>query len=70
MLLAFPTTGNSIEMLPRWSRVLSRIGSLQRNTELVRRDFAVFSLRNYATVAPAVEPNVKFETSKPEVWET
>ncbi|KAL8049948.1 hypothetical protein ABFX02_06G051800 [Erythranthe guttata] len=57
-------------MLPRWSRFLSRIsrvGSYQRNAELVRRDLSVFPLRNYATVAPAVEPDVNSDANKPVV---
>ncbi|KAL6580615.1 hypothetical protein OROMI_008639 [Orobanche minor] len=58
-------------MMPRCSRILSqlsRVCNLQRNTELVRRDFCVFSFRNYAKVAaPPVEPSLKCGIIKPEV---
>ncbi|KAG8381568.1 hypothetical protein BUALT_Bualt06G0135100 [Buddleja alternifolia] len=59
-------------MSPRWSRFLShinRVSNLQRNnnSEFVKRDVSVLSFRNYAKVAAVVEPNVKFDTHKPEV---
>lgn len=58
-------------MLPRWGRVLSRINSInsfQKNSEFVKRESSLFLFRDYAKVAAAVEPDVKSDISKPEVW--
>ncbi|XP_057806701.1 uncharacterized protein LOC131021504 [Salvia miltiorrhiza] len=57
-------------MLPRWGRVLSRINrinSIQKSSELVKKESSPFLFRDYAKVAAAVEPNAKSDIIKPEV---
>ncbi|XP_057796334.1 uncharacterized protein LOC131012397 [Salvia miltiorrhiza] len=57
-------------MLPRWGRVLSRINrinSIQKSSELVKKESSLFLFRDYAKVAAAVEPNAKSDIIKPEV---